>query len=416
MKIKNELLLLILFVNTGFLLAADNWPDWRGPLNNGHSTATGLPTEWSESENVLWKTAIHDRGWSTPVYWRNNIWMTTASPTGEQTYAVCVDFETGKITKDIKIFDVAHPQKKHSVNSYATPSPVIEEGRLYVHFGTVGTACLDTKIGKILWTRTDLNCDHMQGPASSPFLFENLLIVHVEGVDVQYVIALNKSTGKTVWKSERPPELYQGRPVYRKAYVSPIVITVNGKKQLISNGSKLCMAFDPYTGKEIWRIVYGGDSTISRAIFGNGLLYINTGFNRPSAELWAVDPTGKGDVTETHVRWKIKENVPNLGSPIFVDGYIYMGDAPGNISCLDARTGEIVWKVKKKGEFGPSPVLSEDRLYFFNQSGDGYILQAKPVLKEIAHNILDDGMMASPIAKGNSLILRTKTHLYRITE
>ena len=334
------------------VMPVDNWPDWRGPFHNGHTNAKGLPTTWSETENIVWKTAIHDRGWSTPVIWGNEIWMTTATPEGKETFAVCVDFETGKISQDIKIFSVENPQKKHSANSYATPSPVIEEGRVYVHYGTVGTACLDTKTGKTLWTRKDLNCDHMQGPASSPFIFENMLILHIEGTDVQYVMALDKTTGNTIWKTDRPQELYQGPPVYRKAYITPIVIKVDGKKQLISNGAQLCIAYDPYTGKEIWRVLYGGDSTISRAIFGHGLLFINTGFDKPSAKLWAIDPTGKGDVSDTHVVWKVEENVPNEGSPILVDSHIFMADAPGNISCLDAKTGEFLWQEKKKASLG----------------------------------------------------------------
>lgn len=414
MKFLTSFVLLALICSPA--LAQDNWPDWRGPHHNGHADAVGLPTVWSETENVVWKTAIHDFGWSSPVIWENQIWLTTATKEGHELYAVCVDFNTGKIIHDIHMFHVDNPQKKHTRNTYATPSPAIEEGRVYVHFGTNGTACLDSKTARVLWQRTDLNCDHMQGPASSPFIFENILIIHVEGTDVQYVTALDKNTGKTIWKTDRPKELYQGPPVWRKAYITPIIIEVNGKKQLISNGAQVCIAYDPYTGKEIWRVVYGGDSTIARAVFGGGLLYLNTGFDRPSPQLWAVDPFGKGDLSETHVKWKISKNVPGMGSVIYVNGLIFMADIPGTISCVDAKTGQFLWEHKAKGEFSSSPIYSDGKIWFFNDRGDGHVIKASRTFEEISHNLLDEGMLASPAVKGKSLVVRTKSFLYRLEE
>lgn len=405
--------ILVLLFNLN-LNAADNWPDWRGPSNDGISDAKDLPVTWSETENIVWKTTIHDEGWSTPVIWGDQIWMTTATKDGTEMFAVCVDYKTGKIIHDIKVFDIAEPQRKHPQNSYATSSPVIEDGRVYVHYGTHGTAAIDTQSGKILWTWDAVQCNHVQGAASSLFLFENLLILHLEGNDVQYIIALDKNTAKEVWRAERPQEYYTGNPLYYKAYVTPIIITVNGALQLVSNGSKVCVAYDPYTGKEIWRVVYGGDSTISRPIFGNGLVYVNVGWKEESSELWAVDPTGKGNITDTHVKWKILENIPIESSPVFANGYIFNVDDRGTISCIDPKNGTFIWQQEFKGFFGASPIFADGKLYFFNKKNLGVVCEASPQYKLLAENILDDGMMASPVVKGKSLILRTKTNLYRV--
>ncbi|MGE5448198.1 MAG: PQQ-binding-like beta-propeller repeat protein, partial [Bacteroidales bacterium] len=224
----------------------ENWTHLRGTHLDGHSLSSQAPTTWSENNHVLWKTEIRGVAWSSPVVFGDQVWTSSATLNGEELFAVCTDFNSGKIIKEISLFKPDSVQHIHPTNSYATSTPCIEEGFVYVHFGTYGTACIDTRNFNIVWTRTDLNCDHMQGAASSPILYKNLLILHIEGTDVQYLIALDKLSGETVWKTERPREFYQNvEPVYRKAYCTPIVIQVNGKDQLISNGSQLCIAYEP---------------------------------------------------------------------------------------------------------------------------------------------------------------------------
>ena len=246
MKLRGKSLLVVFvvafFVNSAPVLA--NWPDWRGPTCDGHSDVTGLPMKWSETENIVWKIPIHDLGYSTPVVWGDQIWLTTATKNGKTLYAVCIDFNSGRIVHDVEVFHPEKPQRIHPLNSYATPSAVVEEGFVYVHYGTHGTACLDTQTGKVLWRRSDLNCEHMQGPVSSPILFEDLLIVHLEGTDVQFIAALDKKTGSTVWCYDRPRELYENvEPVYLlKSYHTPVIVEVNGKPQLVSNGASLLYA------------------------------------------------------------------------------------------------------------------------------------------------------------------------------
>ena len=239
--------------------ASANWPDWRGPTGEGRSDATHLPLIWSETENIVWKTPIHDEGYSTPVVWGDQVWLTTATKDGKTLYAVCIDLETGEVIHDVEVFHPKEPQRKNSINTYATPSAVVEEGRVYVHYGTHGTACLDSNTGKVLWQRTDLNCDHMQGPASSPVLYKDLLILHFEGTDVQFITALDKNTGDTVWHHDRPRDLYEAEksPVYRKSYQTPVFVEVDGRMQMVSNGALLVTGHEPETGKEIWRVRYG---------------------------------------------------------------------------------------------------------------------------------------------------------------
>ena len=405
--------LLVIGLLTQSIRGGDNWPDFRGPACNGRSDSVGLPIEWSETQNIKWKTPIHDLGWSSPVVWGDQIWLTTADKEGHQMYAVCVSFETGRIIYDVKVFEEKEPQRINTRNSYATPSPVVEPGRVYAHFGTFGTACLDTKTGKILWQRRDLNCEHMQGPVSSPVLFGDLVILHLEGTDVQFIAALKKATGETVWRIERPKEWYSTvEPIARKAYSTPIVIEVGGRPQLISSGSQGCHAYDPCTGGEFWQIWYGDDSTISRPIANKELVFVNTGSVHP--RLWAVRPDGRGDVSNSGVVWKIEKNIPGESSPVIVDDLIYIVDDKGTATCIEAKTGKIIWQEQLEGEYGASPVYADGRVYFFNKEGKTTVIKQGRTFKIVATNQLGDGFMASPAIVGKSLILRSKTYLYRI--
>ena len=412
-------MILLLIILSSPVFGQSNWAGFRGNNHDGCSDATDLPLTWSENLNICWKTPIHDRGWSSPVVLGDQIWLTTATANGHELFAVCVDLQTGNLLHDIKIFKNENPQHIHGLNSYATPTPVIEKDRVYVHFGSFGTACLNTTDGTVIWKRRDLNCEHMQGPASSPILYKNLLILHLEGTDVQFITALNKQTGETVWTSYRPRELYQDvEPVYRKAYTTPIIITVNGKDQMISNGAQLCSAFDPNTGKEIWRVVYGYDSTISMPMHWNDLVYVNIGLRYEGAkrlvELWAVRPDGNGDVTTSHVMWKAKKNVPGISSPLVKDGLIYMVEDKGMVACLDAASGKVIWQKKLRGDYNASPIYGNERVYFFDRKGKTTVMQAGRECEVLAENNLDGEFWASPAVAGKSLILRTDSHLYRV--
>jgi outer membrane protein assembly factor BamB len=404
--------IIALAISASLASAGENWPQFRGPQGNGHADSTGLPLTWSEAENVAWKTPIHDRGWSSPVIWGNQVWMTTATEDGTRMFAVCVDRAGGKIVHDVKVFDTAKPDHIAAINSYASPTPVIEAGRVYVHFGTYGTACLDTQTGKVLWTRRDLACDHHEGPGASPILFDKLLIFHVDGCDVQYVIALDKAAGKTVWKTNRSVDYSQVHKFFRKAFCTPIVIGADGRLQLISPGSKAVMAYDPGTGEELWKVRYRGWSVTPRPLFGHGLLYLIIDYEIP--ELWAVRPGGKGDLTESAVAWKIAKGMPQKPSLLLIGDLLYLVNDKGVAHCIEAKTGQIVWKQSLGGEFSASPIYADGRLHFFSQSAAATVMAPGRGPKVLAANRLDGRLMASPAVAGQALFLRTDTHLYRI--
>ncbi len=401
-----------------------DWPEFRGPLGNGCTEATGLPINWSETENIAWKTEIPHKGWSTPVVLGNQVWLTTATEEGHDFYAVCVDADTGSIKHNKKIFHTEDPEPLgNNVNCYAAPSPVIEPGRVYVHFGSYGTTCLDTETAKVLWERRDLECRHYRGPGSSPIIFDNLLVLSFDGVDVQYVAALNKDSGETVWKTDRSTVFddldANGQPKregdYRKAFCTPLIIDAAGTPQLISLGAEAGFAYDPRTGREIWSTQHSGHSSSPRPVFGEGLLYVTTGHGK--TELWAMRVDGTGDVTGTHVVWKVGGRIPpKQPSPVLADGLLYLVSNDGLATCLEAKTGKEVWSERIGGDYMASPIHAEGRLYCPSTQGKTTVLKAGRDYEVLAVNRLDAGFMASPAVSGTALFLRTKTHLYRIEQ
>ncbi len=401
--------------------AVDGWPEYRGPHANGCAEAEDLPLEWSESRNIRWKTAIHDKGWSTPIILEDQIWLTTASTDGQKMYVLCLDQEDGRVLLDQKLLDVPNPRPLgNAMNCYASPSAVIEPGRVYIHFGSYGTFCMDTDSREILWQRLDLPCNHFRGPASSPLLLERLLILHMDGTDHHYIAALDKETGETVWKTPRSTDYgdlgADGKPMakgdFRKAFNSPLLIELDGRPLVISPSAKAVYAYDPETGKEIWQVRYKGHSTAARALFDGQRVYCNTGYG--DTQLLAIDPRGSGDVTDTNILWNQKQQTPRRSSPVLLDGLIYGCTDGGIASCIEADSGRIVWKKRLGGEFSSSVLYADGRLYFCNQEGDTIVAAPGRSYRHLAKNRLDDGCMASPAAVGRSLYLRTKTHLYRI--
>lgn len=397
-------------------VADENWPRFRGPRADGVTDGSGLPTTWSEKENVKWKTPIHGRGWSSPVVWGDQIWVTTASDDGKVDSAICVDKNDGRIVHDIKLWENEKVSPLgNTLNSYASCTPVIEAGRVYVHFGSYGTACLETTTGKMLWQRRDLPCEHFRGPGSSPILFENLLIFHMDGHDFQYVVALDKATGQTVWKTDRQVDYGTTDGDTMKAFCTPLVIEAAGRAQLISPTSKAALAYDPRTGKELWRVRYNSFSVAATPLFADGLLFINTGFGK--ADLLAVKPDGKGDVTASHVVWTAKKSIGSKPSQVIVDDLIFNVHDSGVASCLDLKTGEELWSKRLGGDFSAALLAGDGKVYFVGDGGaTTTVVRPAREYVELAANKLDEGCMASPAVTGKALILRTRAALYRIEE
>ena len=414
---KGCIILLITVASCVVIEANEQWSQFRGHFGNGIIKSTSAPINWSENTNIDWKTPIHDRGWSSPVIWNDQIWMTTATKEGNKMYAICVNKLSGKIEHDIHVFDVKSPQAITNENTYASPTPVVEEGRVYVHFGTYGTACISTKDGQILWKRRDLNCDHEigAGPASSPFIYNNFLIFNVDGRDVQYVIALNKETGKTAWKTNRSVDFSDVQVNQRKAYGTPFIIPRGNSNQMVSIGAKGVYSYDPGNGKELWKAEHRGWSIAPRPVYGEGLVFTMIDRDRP--EMWAIDPSGSGDITETHIEWKETKRMPPRASPIFFKGLLFVVDRNGYISCLEAKTGKSLWQKRMKGRFSASPILANNLIYFFNEYTVCTIIKPVKELIIVAENKLSDGkLLATPAFDENSIYIRTENNLYRIKE
>ncbi len=420
---KNQVFALLLFLTVASVAGSDNWPEYRGPNRDGSSDSEMLPLHWSETQNVKWKKPIHGRGWSSPVVWGNQVWLTTAGLDGRALSVLCFDRESGQILLDRRLFDVPKPRPlSNSVNSYATPTPTIEEGRVYVHFGSYGTACLDTESFEPVWKRRDLPCDHWRGPASSPLLWENLIFLHMDGANVQYVAALEKRSGKNHWISFRSTDYADleedGRPAasgdWRKAYNTPSIVEFQDQVQLISPSAKAAYAYDARTGEELWQVRHRGHSSAARTLHADGVVGINVGYIGGKAEMWGVRLGGRGDVTETHVLWKYVRGAPKRASPVLIDGQAYMVSNEGVVSCIDFKTGRELWKGRIGGNHSASIVYTANRIYFFSEEGVATIIRPGDRLEILATNQLDSGFMASPAIAGRDFFLRTKTHLYRI--
>lgn len=417
-----ELLMCLMMLN-GVVFGGEGWPMFRGPQGNGAVSDSRLPLCWGEAANIRWKIALPHTGWSTPVVQDGQIWLTGATEKGNDFFAFCVDVKTANIIFEKKLFHCDTPEPLgNSVNGYASPSAVIEKGRVYIHFGSYGTACLDTKTGEVIWTREDLKCRHYRGPGSSPILYKDVLILTMDGVDQQYLIALDKQTGKTVWKADRMIKFNdldeKGQPKrdgdMRKGFTTPIVINVGGKDQLVSPASSAIIAYEPNTGKEIWRVRSPTHTPAVSPVYANGLVLSVTGHG--PAEMLAIRPDGTGDVTESHVAWRIGgKEVPLTPSPVAVNGLLYMLSDNGIMNCIDIESGKIVWREQLGGSCIASPIHDHEKIYVFGLSGKTTVFRAGRTFEKLGENLLESGFMASPAVTGDSLILRTKTHLYHVS-
>ena len=394
----------LLFLFLSLPILAEDWPEFRGPTGQGHSTEAGLPLTWSETSNVKWKTAIPGKGWSSPAILGDRIWLTTATDDGKSLRAVCVDRKNGAITQNIGVFRVKNIGPMSPKNSLASPTPVLEGDRVYLHFGAHGTACI-TQTGEMIW-RTRLDYDNGQhGSGGSPVLYENLLIVSCDGNDYQFVVGLDKLTGKTKWNKRR--QGYQ-------AYTTPLVVRLPTGDQVISPGAFAAVAYEPRTGKELWQVRYGdGFSNVPRPVFGNGLVFICTGFQEPS--LMAVRLDGHGDVTKKHVAWTLKRGAPLTPSPLLVGDELYMITDNGIATCVDAATGKEHWKARVGGNHSASPIYADGRIYFLSEEGESVVIAPGKEFKILAKNELNGETLASMAVSGGSIFIRSRSHLYRLS-
>ena len=406
---------------------ADGWPQFRGPGGDGVSSAKNLPLKWSSTDNIAWKTEIPGKGRSSPIVFGDRIWVTTAVETNPRKVKegndpvtavdrvelglVCLDRATGKKLYHTMLFRYDNPPSAHIMNSFATPTPVIEAGRIYCEFGAMGTACVDAETGKVLWQNRVI-IDHQLAPGSSPVLWKNLLILVRDGRDQQFVAALDKNTGKIVWKTDRPPiEAKSGNA--KKSFSTPVVVETGGRAQIIAPCAHWFVSCDAATGRELWRVKHGtGFSIGPRPVAGHGMVYALTGMTK---QMWAIKTDGNGDVTATHVAWKATSQMPMLASPLLLGKEIYTVSDQGLMTCLNALTGEELGAKGLGGPCASSPFFADGRIYVFGQKGKAVVLKAGKELEVLAENELgDEPLFASPAVADGALYVRTDSNLYCI--
>lgn len=392
------------FLLLSLLFWSQDWPEFRGPSGQGHSDEHGLPLMWSETKNVKWKTAIPGKGWSSPAILADRIWLTTATEEGKSLRAISVDLKTGAILVNVELFRLKSLGALNAKNSLASPTPVLEGDRVYLHFGANGTACIN-QTGEILW-KTKLDYDNGQhGAGGSPVIYDDLLIISCDGLNVQYVAALDKQTGKVRWRKYR--QGYQ-------AYTTPLVVRLPAGDQVISPGALRAISYEPRTGKELWQVTYGeGFSNVPRPVYGNGLVYICTGFQQPS--LLAVRVDGKGDVTKSGIAWSVQRGVSLTPSPLLVGEELYFVSDNGIASCLNAKTGAQHWQMRLGGNYSASPIYADGRIYFLSEEGQSVVIAPGKEFKALAQNQLDGQTLASMAVSSGSIFIRSQTHLYRLS-
>jgi outer membrane protein assembly factor BamB len=388
---------------------AENWPAFRGPAGDGHSTEQKLPTEWSAEKNIAWRAVIPGLAWSSPAVVDGRVYLTTAVAVdaGGQTLRVlCLEAATGKQVWDTEAF-AAPITQGHKKNSQASPTPIVEGERLYVHFGHLGTACLDLK-GKVQWRNTELSYSPVHGNGGSPIIVDDLLIFSCDGQAKPFIAALDKRTGKLAWKVQRETAASK-----KFSFNTPTLIEVDGQKQIITCGSGAVSALEPKTGKELWRVRYGeGYSLIPKPVFGHGLLFIATGYDRPN--VLAIRLGGKGDVTDTHIAWTLTKGAPHTPSLLLVGEELYMVSDAGIATCVDARTGQVHWSERLPGNYSASPLFAAGKIYFQNETGTGTVLKPGKKFEKLSENPLNERSLASYAVADSALFIRTDQHLYKV--
>jgi outer membrane protein assembly factor BamB len=411
---------------SAFLFAGSvcaDWPQFRGPDGQGHSNEEGVPIQWTEEKNIAWKSAVPGQGWSSPVIAGNQIWMTSSDDQGKSLRAICFDKSSGELLHNIEVLQTGDPGPKHTTNGFASPTPVLDGKHAYVHFGPRGTVCLNTA-GEIIWKNSEFKYNAFQGAASSPILHGDLLLLTCDGTDNQFLVALNKQTGKTQWRQPRahleaaarrdaskPP----GSRISQMAYSTPLVQAIDGVPQLVSTGADHVAAYDLMTGKEIWWMPYTGFSLVCRPSYGNNLFYIVGSVSQDHFCVYAVRPA-KGKLRDDQIAWQRSKGIAHVPSPLLVGKELYVIDRSGVATCVDALTGKEHWRERLGGNFDASPIEVRGRIYFCNRDGKTTVLSAGNEFKSLATNQLDGEFRASPAVADRALFLRSDTHLYRIDD
>lgn len=404
---------------------AENWPGFRGPTRQGISTEKKLPLHWGADSNVVWKIEIPGQGWSSPIVWRDRVFLTTVTDNSTKCRVLCVDQESGKILWNKEVFEQV-PRRKENKNSYATPTPITDGRRVYAVFGDGSMAAL-TLDGAIVWRNRDVQFYSRHGLGASPLLHDDLLIMPFDGSnptstagvypkvsdeeklgwqipwDKSFIAALDVKTGKRVWTAKRG--------LSRIAHVSPIVAKVDGKETLISGAGDRMQGFNLKTGELIWSVYAQGEGVTPSPVVGNGMLFASSGFEKTTLRAIKLGQA-KGDVTESHIAWEQKKGVPTQPSPIYVEPYLYAITDGGIATCYKPENGEIVWQERVGGNHSASPVFADGRIYFLSEGGETSVIAPGSEFKVLARNALNEKCQASIAVSQRHLFIRGEKHLY----
>ena len=426
-----------------FVISADvEWRSgvvpWTGPCTTARICQTNgklvQQAKMSGGANIQWRTEIPGRAWSSAMIDGETLWLTTAiehgsaqegppPPGGKKPQprsvaksvtfrALALDARDGQILEDIELFSVDNPQPTHVLNSFASPSPVLGQDRLYCQFGDYGTACVDTKKASVIWHNRSQRLNHENGPGSTPVLWEDLLIFHCDGSDVQYIVALDANTGEQVWRTDRSGEMSEN-PEMKKSYGTPLVTSIGGRNVLLSPASDWLYGYDPNTGEELWKVDYGilGFSVVARPVVADDVVYFSTSFMK--TEFLAMQ-LGLAADTTPEILWRYKRSVPRMPSPVLIDDSVYLFGDKGIATCLDRHTGEARWTGRLGGSFSSSPLFADGKIYVGNHEGEMFVIEPGDTLSILATNEFNEAIMASPAAIGDSLFVRTDKAMYRI--
>ena len=410
-----------IFAFLSVFISAKEWTKFRGPTGDGHVTVKSIPLKWSDTENVKWKVSVPGKGWSSPVISKGKIYLTSAVAEGDNQDAadvhrelrvICYDSSDGKELWDTKVFE-QKPLKRpiHSKNSHASPTPIIEDGKVYVHFGHMGSACLDSK-GKILWKNNELKYDPLHGNGGTPIIVDNLFFYSADALTNPFVVALDKKTGKVLWKKQRS-ETDQSR---KFSFSTPTLIRMGGRSQIISPASGAVFSYDSKTGEELWSVDYGGWSVIPKPGVYKNMIYVGTGYERAHILGIRVDEKSKGNVTESHVEWEITKRAPNTPSFMVVDDLLYFISDGGIATCVEPLTGEIIWQERTAGPISASPVYFNGMIYFLDEQGKTTVIKAGRKFEIIAENKIKERTLASFGISEGAIYIRSEKSLFRIGE
>jgi len=408
--------LLIIWMVISCPVWAENWPCFRGATRQGISREKNLPLHWSDTEHIAWKKVIPGVGWSSPIVYEDHVYLSTATEEGVSFRLLCLERKSGRVlwNQEVKRQKAGH---KQGLNSYATPTPVTDGHIIYV-LATDGSLTAVSREGEIQWTNEEVNFYGHHGLAVSPVLHDDLVIIAFDGSssgpnnkvgwqipwDQAVIMAYDKHTGAVRWRARRG--------LSRIAHVVPQPLTRNGKTELISAAGDVIQGFDIKTGARIWTARCSGEGVVPSVVIGDDLIFATTGFG--DSEILAVRPGGRGDVTDSHIVWRVSKDVPHVPSFLYAQPHLYVLTEGGVISCLQAASGELVWRERLRGRYSASPVWAQGKIHFLSEKGVCTVIQAGPEFKVLATNDLKEKCCASPAISQGCIFIRSEKHLFCI--